>query len=313
MKSYVSISNQISYAATTHEGVLGLRACVEAPVPMFWPPGLSIGSNKLTHTVFHQGLPICQAAHDLGWMLPHASVPPAVDDFKHLLASSRKHMFSSSRHRANGKSLSACGVINMAPTPCLACADPISIPMLGNITMAVSSRVTFGITNEDITAGSLEMTEAILVDLVGVVAKKTTTELGGWAVKTLAKNAKGLAVGAYKFIAEDGEAEISLDISLPWIGDLYGHTHGIRRDENGKITFFRKDRVAEHEVSAELSWDGGPRLDAGYDKLSEQDGGDVIVERDGKKYRYEGGDAEQLLESGGSLENWGRVTREDDE
>lgn len=309
MKSYVSISNDFNLAAPTpHDGLIS-KVCADGCVPMFWPPGMATGSNQLTHTVFHQKLPICQVKHNIGPLIPHVSIPPDLKDPLHAVASSRKHTFGTQKVKANKKGLAATGLMNLARTPCLTCADPISILHMGNINMMFKNRVLFGISQMDLALGGADALTEMIIDGVGTAK----TGLTGWALKTAAANVKGIAVGAYDFVTEDGEAEIAISISLPFVGDLYGHKHGLRRDENGNLYLFRRDRVGSHEVGGDVALKWPPEGDFHYDKLGTFEGNDIIVERDGKKYRYEADENFTPGDIPKPSDSWGRVTPEDDE
>jgi hypothetical protein len=309
MKSYVSITNDISLAAPTlHEGMLvPSLVSVEAPVPMYWPPGTITRAHRLTHKVFHKGLPLCQGNHDLGISIPHAHtpVPDPLADPLDTAKSSRKHLFSGSRVRANGQPLGACGWANHSvQTPCLACGSPISQPHVGNITF-FSNSVLFGVTADDIAKGWAGLVTEMLVDAAGLLGKNT---LWGWVAKHAAKDIKMLIFEAPEFFTEDGPGVLERNFSAPWIGDVVSATQGIRRDENGDYSVYARTRVGRHEVGTDWSWDWPP-VKFHYEKTSEKDGGDEIVTRDGEKYRYQGGDFEDFADA---RENWGRVTREEE-
>ena len=53
-----------------------IAPCIEAPVPVMWPPGFGLQQNKLTTTVYHKFQWIMLDGHDCGYMIPHVTIPP---------------------------------------------------------------------------------------------------------------------------------------------------------------------------------------------------------------------------------------------
>lgn len=89
----------------------------------------------------------------------------------------------------------------------------------------------------------------------------------------------------------------------------------MRRGEEGEHGAFGSAKLAGRELGAEMEIGWPPKLpDPYFETHAERDGGDVIVHKeDGKAYRYEGGDRDEVVQSPGRPDGWGKVTPEGDE
>ncbi|MCG6958139.1 MAG: hypothetical protein LJF04_19290, partial [Gemmatimonadetes bacterium] len=121
----VSISNDLSFLLTPpvamHEHFgppppppappvyVKVGVAVDFPaIPMFWPPGMAMGNNKLSTKVVHKGMSICLGSHDVGVMIPHVQVVPSPLNTLtalQILFSSRSSVFQSSTVLMEGKTV----------------------------------------------------------------------------------------------------------------------------------------------------------------------------------------------------------------
>lgn len=203
---------------------------VDSPTPMFWPPGMAFGQNKLTTKVLHKGLPICVAGHDVGTAIIHVQVVPSITNTMtalHILFSSRKAVFQASTVLQEGKPTVACTLINAPPAPMLACADPVSLPMSGAPTSHLNT-LLFGMTGADYALGWAEIVITMAVDgilaaipgpnpsgsaLSQLAGKIVPSSVGKWAIK----QAAGVASGALRLAFTDGPAAMTLGVGAPFL------------------------------------------------------------------------------------------------
>jgi hypothetical protein len=120
--------------------------CVDYPTPNFWPPGSALGQNKLTSRVTHRRAAIVQDGHDVGAAIPHVSIPAFnVLTPIQVLFSKRKTAFFEPRVRFETRFAAPCSMFAMLPTPMVACADPVGLPIGSSITDQWNT-VEFGMT-----------------------------------------------------------------------------------------------------------------------------------------------------------------------
>ena len=222
---------------------LSLAACaIEPPVNMWWPPGMAMGSNKFTTTVFHQGMGIAQDGHDCGVMIPHVQVAPAPNNMLtplHILFSSRKSMFVASKVVMDGKSPACCVMFALPPSPMVYCADPMSPPLADAVTSYLNT-VKVGMTLADFLIGAFAIAAAMVIDYIfkwegadvaglgeqeaADVIKKEFAEqvaskvLGAGSLPEFAAKA-GLAIatGVARMVATDGPASVAVPIGSPYL------------------------------------------------------------------------------------------------
>ena len=135
----------------------GPASALEPPLPQLWPPGNAVFANKYAITVLHKGMGIVQAGHDLGIMIPHVQVAPAVNNTFtpiHTLFSSRKVMYSSTSVKVDGQFVALAGLMALPPTPMMVCAEPLSFPM-GEVPTRGSNTVWVGFSWSDVALGTL--------------------------------------------------------------------------------------------------------------------------------------------------------------
>jgi hypothetical protein len=257
MKSYVSVSNDLSAPSISLHNALvaGVPTPIAEPaVTMFWAPGMLCRTNAFTSNVLHQGLPMCLNQHDLGPLLPHLRSPPDPLDAVATTTSFRKHLFSGSTVRANAKGLGACGFLQEAVTPALACGDPVPVPHPGNATMALKNTVQFRITGTDLEIGLADLCTEMLIGVAGNIGGNVVTK---WAFKNAAKFIKNATVGGYKAVFEDGAAAIQLDMDVPLLGSLVQRRVGWARDANGNGKWEERLRLGPYEAGVDIDFDLG--------------------------------------------------------
>ena len=288
MKSFVAIGNDLTVAITKHDAnfLSDSQVCFEAPTPIYWPPGMATGHNKLTATVVHQKLAMATKGHDCGPGIPHVHLMPGPLTPVATLKSSRKSTFAGATVRADKQPLAACGLLNLTPTPMLSCADPIPLPMLGAVTMATKNTVTFGMTPADIKRGIGEMAAEMLIEWIGGKGNSPRGKIIAWSLKNLAKNVKKFAEQGHKWATEGGALDFTIEASPPeGFEPLHKARQGIQRDENGDWKLVYGQRLLHKEF--EITFNYGTAEFEVKNKSAEFHGdGDVSVRRDGKKVRY---------------------------
>jgi hypothetical protein len=222
---------------------VAIGVAVDSPTPMFWPPGMAMGQNKLTTKVLHKGLPICVSGHDVGTAIIHVQIAPSPANIMtalHILFSSRKSMFMASTVLQEGKPTVACTLINLPPAPMLACADPVPIPMTGAPTSHLNT-LLFGMTGTDYALGwasiALEMVVGFIASKIpgpnpsgsaaSQIMKKLAgpSGLGSWALSQVA----GVGSGVLRMIFTDGPAAFTIGVGTPFLQVQVE----LGRDENG--------------------------------------------------------------------------------
>jgi hypothetical protein len=263
-------------------------SAIDTPAPMLHPPGNMTFKNKYSTTVLHQNLGIILANHDLGIMLPHIQIAPAVNNFftpMHILFSSRKIVFSSSSVKVDKAFVGFGGVIGLPPTPMMVCAEPMGFPT-GEVPTRWFNTVWVGMTWMDWLLGVGTIAVSMYVDrlfnakgkygplkklvkdqrqgLGKLVAKKMFPQSMTDAKKLLSKQAAGLATGIVTAMAK-GEGETGLSI-----GSDYANVGlKVKRDDSGKWNATVKAQVPAEAVTvgveqekgvyakAEANWGGG--------------------------------------------------------
>jgi hypothetical protein len=268
MPNKVSISNDITlqfypplmslheYFGPTPPGVppplyvkIGIAA--EIPVPMFWPPGMGLGQNKLTTTVLHKNLPIVQDGHDCGALIIHVQVVPYILNtltLLHIPFSSRKTNFFSSTVLSQGKCTACATLISWPPAPMTSCWDPVSPPLSSAPTSHLNSCV-FTMSWADIIIGWSAVIAGMVLDfvldkistgpdpvnysdLVGITLGKfiPTSREGArdWACK------QGLAAltGVVRLAFTDGPADVKISVGAPFLQVELG----VGRDADGNYS-----------------------------------------------------------------------------
>lgn len=302
-RSAVAISSDVTMTGPMpHSTLLGVSAptpAAEVPVPMFWPPGFV--QNKLTSSVFHRGLPICQHRHDCGWGISHVHGPPDPLDALHTSNSSRKAVFGASTVRVQSVGVAAAGSPNYSFTPMLACGNPVPLPQPGCTTL-MSNTMTFGMSVGDYVAGWTDTTiEMLLAGAASGLASAITKnpvlqEIVAPQVKHLFNQVTGFAEGLVTMVAADGPASIGLGYKSPVLEALAEGSNKLLRDESGKYQWEWYFRGGGHTVGFRVDFDEGDITGISSETETTEEG-DVIVERDGKRIRYHN-DPENLAEHG---------------
>ena len=199
MFSYkVSISNDISVLLTPPMAMhdyLGpppvppvpmtyvpIAVAIDFPAPMFWPPGMAMGNNKLSTKVVHKGLAICLGGHDVGVMIPHLQCTLSMGNTLtalHILFSSRGSVFQSSTVLVEGKPVAACTLFNLdgPPAPLIACMDPVSLPIASAPTAHLNT-MTFGMSLADYIIAAVTVVVTMAVEFA--LSKIPSPNPGGW-------------------------------------------------------------------------------------------------------------------------------------
>lgn len=251
---------------------VNIGLATELSVPMFWPPGMGMGQNKLTTTVVHKGFSIVQAGHDCGTCILHVqNLPGPLNTLTllHIPFSSRKINFSTSSVLAQGKPIACATMISWPPAPMTVCMDPISPPLSSAPTSHINT-VVVTMTWGDIilgwgtiavnmlleyvfykAGGPASSPGNVLSDLWGAFGKKALgSALGGgspgeWA----AKQAVAVGTGLARLALTDGPADVKIAVGSPFFGFEVGGT----RDANGNYGAVAGVRSANR--SGEVSWD----------------------------------------------------------
>ncbi len=243
----------------------------EIPVPMFWPPGMGMGQNKLTTTVVHKGLSIVQAGHDCGTLIVHVQIIPGPLNtltLLHIPFSGRKVNFSASTVLSQGKPTACCTMISWPPAPMTVCMDPVSPPLSSAPTSHLNT-VVVGMTWGDIILGWGTIAVSMILDYVlsklggpepplgdalnalwGAFGKKLLgSALGGgspgeWA----AKQGLAVATGVAQLFLTDAPTDVKISVGSPF----FGFETGVTRDANGHYGVVAGARSANRsgEVSA---------------------------------------------------------------
>lgn len=258
----VSLSNDLSFLLTPpvamHEHFgppppppappvyVKVGVAVDFPaIPMFWPPGMAMGKNKLSTKVLHKGVPICLGSHDVGVMIPHVqTVPSPLNTLTALqiLFSSRSSVFQSSTVLMEGKTVAACTMFNLEapPSPLIACMDPVSLPIASAPTAHLNT-VMFGMSLADYLIAVVTVAVTMAVEFAlsrggdppsgwrEVLSEKLlTSSFRGWAAKT----AVGLASGGARLAFTDGPAALTVGVGSPYL-QIQAQ---LQRDDKGQWT-----------------------------------------------------------------------------
>ncbi len=287
MPNKISISNDIaianlqppwiftahSYLGPTPPAVpppiaVNIGLATEIPVPMFWPPGMGMGQNKLTTTVVHKGLSIVQAGHDCGTLIVHVQILPGPLNtltLLHIPFSSRKINFSTSSVLAQGKPIACATMISLPPAPMTVCMDPISPPIASAPTSHLNT-VVVTMTWGDIALGWGTIAANMLLEylfrskgpnrsVVDAIWSKFGKAVlgkalgGGSPGEWAAKQGLAVATGLARLALTDGPADVKIAVGSPFFGFEVGGT----RDANGNYGAVAGVRSANR--SGEVSYD----------------------------------------------------------
>jgi hypothetical protein len=199
-------------------------AAIETITNAFWPPGMALGMNKFTTTVFHNGMAITLDGHDCGVMIPHVQVSPGPNNILtipiHILFSSRGSNFSAGTVKLNGQPVSCNTIFSWPPAPMTYCADPISPPLASAETSQFNT-LEVGMTFVDFLAGAAAIAAGMLIDKF-LGGKKPPTVAGKllgagsvrqWAAKQAAANVGGLI----NWAGGQGDFSLSLSVGSPYM------------------------------------------------------------------------------------------------
>ncbi len=247
---------------------VNIGLATEIPVPMFWPPGMGMGQNKLTTTVVHKGLSIVQAGHDCGTLIVHVQILPGPLNtltLLHIPFSSRKINFSTSSVLAQGKPIACATMISLPPAPMTVCMDPISPPIASAPTSHLNT-VVVTMTWGDIALGWGTIAANMLLEylfrskgpnrsVVDAIWSKFGTAVlgkalgGGSPGEWAAKQGLAVATGLARLALTDGPADVKIAVGSPFFGFEVGGT----RDANGNYGAVAGVRSANR--SGEVSYD----------------------------------------------------------
>jgi len=226
---------------------------VDIPVPMFWPPGMALGQNKLAAKVLHKNLPIIQDGHDCGALIIHipTMLPPPTTMANALLLlhipfSGRKTNFSASTVISQGKATATAIMIDWPPTPMTSCFDPISPPT--STAFSYGNTVLIQLTLADliigwVTIGAMMIVEAAFAfappgaDKAGKKAATTAAEAVAEGLvsklvpdaQALIKSGLGFASGVARMVFTDGPVDAKFSVGSP-----FGQVEvGITRNADG--------------------------------------------------------------------------------
>lgn len=150
---------------------------------IFWPPGMALGQNQVTTQTLHRSLPVAQAGHDVGVMVPHVQLLPGPTNAMtalHIAFSSRKSIFPCPTVLVDGKPVTACTMINAPPAPMLECGDPVSTPTATSPTSHMNT-VLFGMKPSQYWISVVKTAAIMLVELAFAavpVGKKVAGKMG---------------------------------------------------------------------------------------------------------------------------------------
>lgn len=244
----------------------------EIPVPMFWPPGMAMGQNKLTTTVVHKNLSIAQHGHDCGTAIVHVQILPGPLNtltVLHILFSSRKVNFSSSTVLSQGKPTACATLISLPPAPMTTCMDPIS-PPCGSAPTCHLNTVVVVMSWADIIIGWAAIAANAAFEFVmfklgggtpfggtwGALGKEFGKALlgkalgGGSPGELLAKNGIAVATGVAQLIFTDGPVDVKIGVGSPFLQV----EAGVTRNVDGDYGVMAGGRAGDR--SGEVSYDG---------------------------------------------------------
>lgn len=230
---------------------------VDIPVPMFWPPGMALGQNKLAAKVLHKGLPVIQDGHDCGALIIHVPtmLPPPTQMANALLLliipfSGRKTNFSASTVVSQGKATATAIMLDWPPTPMTSCFDPISPPT--STAFSYGNTVVIQLTMADLIIGWITIAAVMVVEGIFAFAPPGANKAGKEAAEAVAENAaEAVAEGLVKKLIPDAQALIKSGIGFASgvarmiftdgpvdakfsVGSPFGQVEvGITRDANG--------------------------------------------------------------------------------
>lgn len=281
---HLAISNDITLALTPavslhfYTGVQGFvpgGVALDLPVPMYWPPGFALGTNKLTVAVLHKGMPVVLDGHDCGTMIAHVQcVPDPANAFSpiHICFSSRKVNFFSASRVFEGKCIGISKLLAWPPAPMTSCGEPISLPGTGVPTTVLNSAVVdFGWVDALIgwgTVCAMLAFECAIAPLKAPANPWKTMMMNkiGIGPRSLGKQGIATLSGATRTATTDGPAGIAFAVGSPYLRAGYG----VSRDKKGNFSAAMNWNVATR--SGELGRDQGSR----YSKMEERTYNDVI-------------------------------------
>lgn len=299
MSFYVLNATDIAWpmviSMTVHETLLSGPAVptLEAPAPMFWPPGFALGCNKLTTRVVHRKKPIAQQGHDIGVALAHVSVPPDPLNVIATALSGRKVNFGSTKVLSEKMPTGAGMLTAWPPTPMTACSVPFGLPT-GCAPFARLNTVVFGMSQSDYVLGWADIATTIVIGkIAGAVAKPIESEfgkVGTYLVKGAAKAALTYAAGFARAALVSGPASYSA--KLEYLGPYLTASYGVQREADGTETSTTGARVGGLTASSKRSPDGSATTSFTYGAQS--DDHVAVVDDQGKR-----------TEMGTGWRNWG--------
>jgi hypothetical protein len=288
------------------QGFVPAAPSLDIPVPMYWPPGFALGSNKLTTTVLHKDMPVVLDGHDCGTSIGHVQIAPDPANALsviHILFSSRKVKFFTSDKVANKQCIGVVKLLAWPPAPMTSCGEPVSVPGAGAPTTALNSALV-DLSLVDALIGWGAVAAELALDFVLLHLSKVSPKSPADQMVNLMKNKVGIgdrALGKQAIAALSGAARLALTDGpanfQPTVGSPYlGFGLGVSRNDDG-----------EYSVSAKagaLHWGGEVGKDQGsyYAKSEQRSSDDVITveQRPGQKPDY----GYQKLST--KLDSWGR-------
>jgi hypothetical protein len=263
MSFYVLNATDIAWpmviSMTVHETLLAGPATptLEAPAPMFWPPGFALGCNKMTTRVVHRKKTLAQQGHDIGVALPHVSVPPDPLNVVATALSGRKVNFGSTKVLLEKQPAGAGMLTAWPPTPMTACSVPFGLPT-GCAPFARLNTVVFGMSQSDYVLGWADIAATIVVGMVAGAAGKAVEaefgKLGGHLVEGATKAALTYAAGYVRSKLVSGPQ--SYGGTMEYLGPYVTVSYGVQRDAQGQETRTAEARVGGVAGSVKRGPDG---------------------------------------------------------
>ena len=289
MPHFVLVATDIAWplavSTTVHTGLPPpVVPTVEAPAPMFWPPGFAFGQNKLTRTVLHRKKPIAQIGHDIGTAIAHVGVPPNPFNVLQTALSSRRVNFATSKVWMNARNVAAGMLTAWPPTPMTSCADPMGLPTTCAPFARLNS-VVFGMTPTDRALGWGTIVADAVADLacaaVGKAVSSREGPIAGWLAGEATKAGLRGAAGVVRVHTIEGR--VIAGVSSTWFGPYFSDSVEVVRSIDGESRVTVERRIGRSSTAVEID----PRRRRATTTRTETRDGDGSIElveiKDGKR------------------------------
>jgi len=168
MKVPVNVSVDVVLGVTSHMAPAPPLVNVAAEGTLQGaPPGLLLGTHKMSSTVTHKGWSIVQQGHDVGPLVPHLTAPIAANPWygKILPAASIKVVFGAQSVQVQGAAAGVATLIHAPPLPLLTCGEPLPLPTAFPVT-AFKNTVHVEVTLRDLLAGALDIILSVAIEWI---------------------------------------------------------------------------------------------------------------------------------------------------